>query len=108
MCDRYFFITTQDEIVVFRVRRLDVNKLADVPEDNKHKLYADFEYKSIPWGANGEGCVNSNLAIWALRCMGMNDNHREMERPEDESLEGMVRLTHWIEDSVNGQYTNVI
>jgi hypothetical protein len=71
---RYFFITTQDEVVVFRIRRLDAKRLTGVPQGRKPKLHAAFEYKSIPWDASGKSCLNFNSAVWALSCMGMNDN----------------------------------
>lgn len=107
---RYFFLVTQNEVVVFRVRRIDGKELVfkDTGNNKKGKLYAAFEYKSIPWDASGTNRLNFNLAVWALACMGMNDHHREMEGPGNTPLNGMARLTHWVEDKVKGQYTNVI
>lgn len=105
---RYFFLVTQDEVVVFRVRRIDKKELLSQASPADEKLYAAFEYKSIPWESNGANRLNFNLAVWALACMGMNDYHREMEGPGNTPLAGMARLTHWIEDKAKGEYTNVI
>lgn len=105
---RYFFLVTQDEVVVFRVRRIDEKELVSQAPATQKRRYAAFEYKSIPWDANGPNRLNFNLAVWALACMGMNDYHREMEGPGNTPLDGMARLTHWIEDKAKGEYTNVI
>lgn len=105
---RYFFLVTQDEVVVFRVRRIDEKELASQGPPAQKARYAGFEFKSIPWDASGTSRLSFNLAVWALACMGMNDHHREMEGPGSTPLEGMARLTHWVEDKVNGEYTNVI
>lgn len=101
---RYFFIVTQTEVVVFRVRRIDGKKLAG----QEKRKYAAFEYRSILWGTSGTKFLNFNLAVWALACMGMNDNHREMQGPGETPLSEMVRLTHWVKDTAEGKYTNEI
>lgn len=83
-------LPTQQEVGVFRTRQLDPNKLTDVPQERKDKLHAASEYKSIPWNTRGKSSVNFSLAIWALACLGMNDNHCEMEGPDDSPR-------HWTE-----------
>lgn len=105
-----YFLVTQNEVVVFRVRRIDEKELVfkDPGTGKKGRHYAAFEYKSTPWSASGTDRLNFNLAVWALACMGMNDHHREMEGPGNTPLDGMARLTHWVEDKVKGEYTNVI
>ncbi|KAG6356174.1 hypothetical protein INS49_015561 [Diaporthe citri] len=106
---RYFILLTQDEVVVFRVGRIDDKELVlkDPGTGKKGKHYASFEFKSIPWSASVDR-LNFNLAVWALACMGMNDHHREMEGPGNTPLDGMARLTDWCEDKVKGEYNNVI
>lgn len=106
---RYFFLVTQEEVVVFRVRRIDGKKLVrGLGAGQTTRKYAAFEYRSIPWRASGTTRLNFNLAVWALACMGMNDKHREMEGPKNTPLDEMVRLTHWVKDTAKGEYTNEI
>lgn len=54
--------------------------------------------------------LTTNLAVWALACMGMNDEHREMEleKPRNAAMEGMARLTWWRYDRERDFYENVI
>jgi hypothetical protein len=100
---RYAFILTQAELVALRIRRLPR------PDGDLEKHYhAGIEYASVPWGT--ESGFTINLALWALACMGMNDEHREMEaiRPRNSPLETMARLTWWKYDKKNEIYENVI
>lgn len=103
---RYGFILTQEELVAFRVRRLDPALIPGV--QSYDKPFAGIEYKSISWNASGPGKLTVNLAIWALGCMGMNDHHRIMESSRGEPLDSMVRLTKWTYDEKNKIYRNDI
>lgn len=103
---RYGFIITQEEVVAFRIRRLDPSLIASVVAFDK--TCAGIEYKSIRWHASGSGQLTANLAIWALGCMGMNDHHRIMETSDREPLASMVRLTKWTHDEKNKLYRNDI
>lgn len=105
---RYCFLVTQVEVVVFRIRRIDEKELVSQDTTDDKRQHAAFEYRSISWNASGKTCLNFNLAVWALACMGMNDHHREMEGPGNTPLDGMARLTHWVEDNIKGEYTNAI
>jgi hypothetical protein len=98
---RYAFIITQMELVALRIRRVP-----RVPGIDAH--CAAVEYVAIPWEATTGLTVN--LAIWALGCMGMNDEHREMEAvsPRNSPLRSMARLTWWRHDGTTGDYENVI
>jgi hypothetical protein len=99
---RYAFILTQAELVALRVRR--IHSLAKKP--TKH--HAAVEYASVPWHRKTKLTVN--LAIWALGCMGMNNDHREMETPDGRNtpLDRMARLTWWEYDAKGDIYQNVI
>ncbi|KAK3896477.1 hypothetical protein C8A05DRAFT_20551, partial [Staphylotrichum tortipilum] len=100
---RYAFILTQTELVALRIRRVPpsaTNKAA------RKKHHAAVEYAAVPWSA--ETGLTVNLAIWALACMGMNDEHRAMEKPGNLPLDAMARLTWWTLDSTRGVYQNVI
>lgn len=103
---RYGFILTQEELVAFRVRRLNPALIPGV--QSYDKPFAGIEYKSVPWDASGPGNLTVNLAIWALGCMGMNDHHRIMESSRGEPLDSMVRLTKWTHDEKNKVYRNDI
>lgn len=103
---RYGFILTQQELVAFRVRRLDSRFLPNVVAFDKP--FAGFEYKAVPWNEHGSGKLNANLAIWALGCMGMNDHHRIMETSGGQPLGSMVRLTKWTHEAVRQVYRNDI
>lgn len=108
---RYGFILTQEELVAFRIRRLDPALIVTGPLGTgpvKDKPYAGIEYKSIPWHASGPGKLTANLAIWALGCMGMNDHHRIMETSGGELLDSMVRLTKWTYEDKRNVYRNDI
>lgn len=102
---RYGFILTQEELVAFRVRRINGGLL---PGFVGNKPCAAMEYKSIPWNESGPGKLTINLAIWTLGCMGMNDYHRVMESPNGQPLDSMVRLTKWTHDKTNKVYRNII
>jgi hypothetical protein len=102
---RYGFLLTQEELVAFRVRRIDGSLL---PGFAGTKPCIAMEYKSVPWAESGPGKLTVDLAIWALGCMGMNDNHRIMETGNREPLESMVRLTKWTHDKAKKVYRNVI
>lgn len=104
---RYGFILTQEELVAFRMRRLDPDLIAGVTPA-VDKAYAGIEYKSVPWKTSGSAKLTANLAIWALGCMGMNDHHRIMETSGGEPLVSMVRLTKWTHDEKNKVYRNDI
>ncbi|KAL2164000.1 hypothetical protein VTH06DRAFT_3214 [Thermothelomyces fergusii] len=99
---RYAFILTQAELVALRIRR--------VPKESRSSwaFEAAVEYAPVPWDAKEELTVN--LAIWTLGCMGMNDEHREMETADGnhQQLEKMARLTWWVPDRERGVYENVI
>ncbi|KAK4172521.1 hypothetical protein QBC36DRAFT_362504, partial [Triangularia setosa] len=84
---RYGYIITQTELVALRIRLLGTYN----PDDPTR---AAIEYKSVPWNAS-DNQLTVNLAIWALRCMGMNDTYRPLEGPNHTPLDGMVRLTWW-------------
>lgn len=84
---RYGYVVTQDELVVLRARRIG--------KTQSTQKSAAFEYKAIPWSEHGPGKLTVNLAIWALGCMGMNTEHRAMEKPNHDPLEMMARLTWW-------------
>lgn len=103
---RYGFILTQEELVAFRVRRLDPRLLPDVL--SYEKPFAGIEYKAVGWNESGSGKLTANLAIWALGCMGMNDHHRIMETSGGQPLASMVRLTKWSHDAVRKVYRNDI
>lgn len=108
---RYGFILTQEELVTFRIRRLDPALIATGPGGTApviDKPHAGMEYKSIPWHASGPGKLTANLAIWALGCMGMNDHHRIMETSAGEPLDSMVRLTKWTFEDKEKVYRNDI
>lgn len=96
---RYRYIITQTELVVLRIRR--------VKAQQAKKLSAAIEYKSIPWEGSQDG-LTVNLAIWALGCMGMNDDHRRMEDADHQPLESMARLTSWTLDKTKTTYKNFI
>lgn len=105
---RYGFILTQSELVAFRVRRLDSTLVSTTPPVLHNRSYAGIEYKSVPWHASGPGKLTANLAIWALGCMGMNDQHRSMEAAGGRPLDSMARLTKWAHDERTGVYRNDI
>lgn len=86
---RYGYVVTQNELVVLRARRISKT------DPNSSQKSAAFEYKAIPWSEYGPGKLTVNLAIWALGCMGMNTEHRAMEKPNHDPLEMMARLTWW-------------
>ena len=99
---RYAFIFTQAELVALRIRRIR-------PLTNKQsRLQAAVEYASVPW--HRRTGLTVNLAIWALACMGMNDDHREMETTDGKNtpLDRMARLTWWKYDAKGNVYQNVI
>ncbi|KAH6851106.1 hypothetical protein B0I37DRAFT_373210 [Chaetomium sp. MPI-CAGE-AT-0009] len=95
---RYGYIVTQTELVAMRIRRIDGT--------SDHA--AAVEYRAIPWEAHGHGKLTAHLAIWALGCMGMNDQHRNLEGPNNAVLPYMAKLTWWVEDKVKKTFTNVI
>ena len=97
---RYGFILTQTELVALRIRRIH--------PQTKGKHYAAVEYTSVPWHRKTKLTVN--LAIWALGCMGMNNEHREMETADGKNLplDRMARLTWWRHDPKANVYQNVI
>lgn len=108
---RYGFILTQNELVVFRMRRLDLALIPTGPGATApivNKPHAGLEYRSVPWQASGSGKLTANFAIWALCCMGMNDRHRIMETSDGEPLASMVRLTKWTYDEKIKVYRNDI
>lgn len=98
---RYAFIFTQVELVALHIRR--------IPHPmSKRKLHAAVEYAAVPWYSTRGLTVN--LAIWVLSCMGMNDQHREMETADSKNqpLEKMARLTWWTYAAKEKVYQNVI
>lgn len=103
---RYGFILTQEELVAFRVRRLNSKLLANT--DDHKKAHAGIEYKSVPWDASGTDKLTVNLAIWVLGCMGMNEHHRVMETSDQKPLRSMVRLSKWTHDKAKKIYRNDI
>ncbi|AEO63501.1 d28176e0-ae15-4e73-950a-d4f946688437 [Thermothielavioides terrestris] len=98
---RYAFILTQTELVALRIRRLPL-------PGRGYKHRAAVEYASVPWEARRGLTVN--LAIWALGCMGMKDEHREMETSDslNQPIDKMARLTWWKFDPKAKMYQNVI
>ncbi|KAK4031340.1 hypothetical protein C8A01DRAFT_21419, partial [Parachaetomium inaequale] len=96
---RYGFLLTQTELVAMRIRR--------IPGTGPSPAAA-VEYRAIPWSAQGQNKLTAHLAIWALGCMGMNDDHRAMEGPNNAPLPSMAKLTWWKEDKAKGTFTNVI
>ncbi|KAK4194625.1 hypothetical protein QBC40DRAFT_318889 [Triangularia verruculosa] len=76
---RYAYIITQKELVALRVSALPSS------EDGVH--HAAIEYAAIPWESSDGLTVN--LAIWALGCMGLNDEYRGIDGPK-------ARLTDWV------------
>lgn len=103
---RYGFILTQEELVAFRIRRLNPGLLATATD--LAKPHAGIEYKSVSWHEYGPDKLTANLAIWALGCMGMNDHHRSMETSDRQPLASMVRLTKWTHDEEMMIYRNDI
>ncbi|KAH6850895.1 hypothetical protein B0I37DRAFT_124083 [Chaetomium sp. MPI-CAGE-AT-0009] len=99
---RYAFILTQTELVALRIRRIHPTI------DNPTRHQAAVEYASVPWHRKTKLTVN--LAIWALGCMGMNADHREMETADGKNtpLDRMARLTWWKYDAKDKVYQNVI
>jgi hypothetical protein len=98
---RYAFILTQRELVALRIRRIPQPNA-----DRPGKLSAAIEYAPVLLTANTN--LTANLALWALACMGMNDEHRKMETAEHGSLDAMARLTWWTYDATHKVYQNVI
>ncbi|KAK4033490.1 hypothetical protein C8A01DRAFT_40058 [Parachaetomium inaequale] len=96
---RYGYILTQSEFVALRVRRIP-------PPSNETKPHAAVEYVSVPWEA--ETGLTTTLAMWALACMAMNDEQREMEMVDGKPLRAMARLTWWTYDETEKVYENVI
>jgi len=104
---RYSFLLTQEGLVALRVRRIDPGQISESIEALE-KLHTAIEYKAVPWNASGAGQLTVNLAIWALGCMGTNENHREMEATGNSPLDSMVRLTKWTHDNTQKLYRNDI
>ncbi|KAH6617352.1 hypothetical protein F5144DRAFT_470029, partial [Chaetomium tenue] len=100
---RYAFILTQRELVALRIRRIPKPIDAAV-RSTKH--YAAVEYASVPLTASTG--LTANLAIWALACLGMNDEHRAMENPGNTPLDSMARITSWKFDDTDRVYENVV
>ncbi|KAK3986741.1 hypothetical protein QBC44DRAFT_218037, partial [Cladorrhinum sp. PSN332] len=99
---RYGYIVTQEELVAFRIRRLE--RSDGKKHDKTPAAEAAVEYKGVPWNASK---LTVNLVIWALGCMGMNDTHRLYEDATDCSpLKYMARLALW--EKSTGGYTNTI
>ncbi|KAK3295065.1 uncharacterized protein B0H64DRAFT_444086 [Chaetomium fimeti] len=98
---RYAFILTQRELVALRIRRIPGRLGGRI---NKH--HAAVEYAPVSLTASTG--LTANLAIWALACLGMNDEHRAMEKSGNMPPDSMARVTWWKFSDEHEVYENVV
>jgi hypothetical protein len=66
---RYGYIVTPEEVVVLRVHE---------DKSSTPNTHWRVQYPAIPWDSSGEGVLTTNLAIWALAMMSVNEEHRRI------------------------------